>query len=543
MVRLETARLRAAVELGAQLFLLNALITGFRWFPTYDFHLLLAPAPETAIGFLVLAVGSRVAPRLRRWLMGLLAVTAAAYFLFGLGEAFYQHVYRRAFVPWTDLSLAPAFFEMVLGREVISTPFAAAAAVATTLALVSVVFVMLLARIDRCSARLGTGGVTAAAFVMAGLMAVYGTGLPLTPRIAAQLRPQDGIPSDTTVAAAERPAPTGSRSGAAARADESARFALPGIADADLHLLIVESYGRTVFENPHHRRRLEATYEQTERMLGDAGYAMASHYLVATTFGGTSWLSDATLLTGARIDTQQKYESILHTDRFTLLDFMENAGYHTVMSAPGTDFATEEWAAFYHFDRYIFHDDFGYEGRYFQFGVMPDQYQLDFVRQEVLDSTPGDRPAFILYMLVSSHVPWNYIPPYLEDWDRIDDGSIYDGTDNTYYENSWVAGSEYFEGYTHSVRYVLEVIRGYLTRYVSGGDLVIITGDHQPKFPISGRDASFAVPVHVLSRNERAVAAFRRFGYRPGLIPDQDPPHPGMEEFFPQLRSVTGAAP
>jgi hypothetical protein len=99
-------------------------------------------------------------------------------------------------------------------------------------------------------------------------------------------------------------------------------------------------------------------------------------------------------------------------------------------------------------------------------------------------------------------------------------------------------GNEYFEGYAHSIRYVLEVVRGYLADHVDGDDLVIITGDHQPKFPVSSKDATFSVPVHVLSRNAEAVAAFERFGYEPGLVPSQQPPHPPMEDFFDQLASV-----
>ncbi|NBF41849.1 MAG: ClbS/DfsB family four-helix bundle protein [Spirochaetes bacterium] len=43
-------------------------------------------------------------------------------------------------------------------------------------------------------------------------------------------------------------------------------------------------------------------YRHSGSACGTAGFSVRSHYLDAVTFGGTTWLSDATLLTGLRID-------------------------------------------------------------------------------------------------------------------------------------------------------------------------------------------------------------------------------------------------
>lgn len=522
------------------LFAANTLLTMFRWFPAYELRFLAAPAPELLAAVLVIVIARRAAPALSPWLTGVVSALASVYFLFGVGETFYQHIYRRSFVPQTDLALAPAFFEMITGWEGFRMAAVQAAGIALVVIATAGLFAVLFVLMGRAGARLRTPVFLVLAAALAVPLLAFGAGTPLTLRIAAQMQPPESIAGAAADASSGTDASAAAGKTTVAAPEPAATepsFALPGLRDQDVHLFMIESYGRSVFENDIHWGRLADTYDETAAVLAASGYIMRSHYLEAVTFGGTSWLSDATLLTGVRVDSQKKYNEIITTDRRTVIDLFNEAGYRSVLSAPGMTTASEQWASFYRFDQFIFHDDFGYEGRYFTFGVMPDQFQLDVVRRRVLDR-PGDTPQFIKYILVSSHTPWNYFPPYLEDWDRIGNGTVYDSTANTYYTNSWIMGNEYFEGYAHSIRYVLEVVRGYLADHVDGDDLVIITGDHQPKFPVSSKDATFSVPVHVLSRNAEAAAAFERFGYEPGLVPSQEPPHPPMEGFFDQLASV-----
>ena len=58
-------------------------------------------------------------------------------------------------------------------------------------------------------------------------------------------------------------------------------------------------------------------------------------------------------------------------------------------------------------------------------------------------------------------------------------------------------------------------------------------GDHQPNLQLTGPGKPWSVPVHVISRNARFLAPFRDRGYTDGLLPDQPPPHAGMETFLP----------
>jgi hypothetical protein len=59
-----------------------------------------------------------------------------------------------------------------------------------------------------------------------------------------------------------------------------------------------------------------------------------------------------------------------------------------------------------------------------------------------------------------------------------------------------------------------------------------VLGDHQPNVQLTGEKASWAVPVHVISRNRDHLQPFLKRGYTPGLIPTQPPPYRGMETFL-----------
>ncbi|MGD9417165.1 MAG: hypothetical protein PVJ18_19570, partial [Desulfobacterales bacterium] len=75
----------------------------------------------------------------------------------------------------------------------------------------------------------------------------------------------------------------------------------------------------------------------------------------------------------------------------------------------------------------------------------------------------------------------------------------------------------------------------FIERYISDDTLIIIMGDHQPNVQITGPDNSWSVPVHVISRSKKLVEPFEHIGFTPGLIPQQAPPHPGMETFLPHF--------
>jgi hypothetical protein len=282
---------------------------------------------------------------------------------------------------------------------------------------------------------------------------------------------------------------------------------------------------------------MRPVYLQEEADLRDAGFHILSHFLDSPITGGRSWLADATLLTGIRVTTQHIYNELVGANKKNLTHELKDAGYYSVLAAPGTTKTWQQWKSFYFFDDYLVQGDFSYKGPELNFGSMPDQFLLDYARKEIMTHDTG-KPLFLMAILVSSHTPFSVVPAYIPDWNMIGDGSIYYDVKNSYYKNTWLTGGEYPEGYTASVGYVIKVISEFLVKFVHDESLVVIVGDHQPRFPVREKGSSSSVIIHLISRSEDLIAPFRSYGYSSGLRPQQPLPHPGMESFLPVFMQV-----
>ncbi len=87
---------------------------------------------------------------------------------------------------------------------------------------------------------------------------------------------------------------------------------------------------------------------------------------------------------------------------------------------------------------------------------MPDQFTLRQVRDLVsLRKNESENPVFVTSILVSSHVPFEQIPQYLDDWDRLGNGDIFNKIPMVAFDNNWLSGGEYPEGYTAGIKYSL----------------------------------------------------------------------------------------
>ena len=315
---------------------------------------------------------------------------------------------------------------------------------------------------------------------------------------------------------------------------------LQGLEGEDVFLFIVESYGYTLYSEPVHFQAIRPELQEFQDRLAQAGFGIASTFLDSPAFGGNSWLADSTLATGVRIDNEAAYRLLHESDVKPIAQFFNDIGYRTVVAMPATTYAWPE-GEFYRFAEKYYYKDFGYRGPNFKWAPMTDQYVLDFIhRSEVNTAT---RPLFIQYVLISSHYPFNLIPRFFDDWSQIGDGSIYHREDSVTVlpikPGNQTAGPE---GYVAAMTYELEIIREYLRNFVDGDSLVIVVGDHQPYSGITGKGKSRSVPLHVISRRPEFVARFLSRGYTDGLIPDQEPPHAGMETFLPALLESFGAA-
>jgi hypothetical protein len=320
----------------------------------------------------------------------------------------------------------------------------------------------------------------------------------------------------------------------AGQALESSPHDLAVLGGRNLHLILVESYGETVFARDSFARAMDPVIQRYELELGEQGFEAVTGLLDSPTYGGRSWLAHATLGTGVKVENQLQYEIVCARAPKTLAQFFKRAGYRTVLAQPGT---TRAWpkGEFYGFDEKYYLWNFDYQGPSFSWATMPDEYVLDFMgRRELLSPK---QPLFVQYTLVSSHAPWSDLPLPVPDPKLIGNGTIYRDLPRVQFPIEWPHFENASEAYITSILYDFEVIRRFITTYVKDDALVIVLGDHQPVSEVTENAESHGVPVHVLSRNKELLAPFAARGYVAGMRPSVGAPRAGLETFMQSLLS------
>jgi hypothetical protein len=300
----------------------------------------------------------------------------------------------------------------------------------------------------------------------------------------------------------------------------------------NVFLFVVESYGETVFRLPSFVTATQKLYDGMEADLRGGGFDMATGVLASSTYGGRSWLANATLSTGIKTADQLEYALILAKKPRAIAKFFEAAGYRTVLVQPGT---TRPWpkGEFYGFDQRYYAWNFDYAGPSFGWATMPDQYVVDFVHRREL--AVQQRPLFIEYVLVSSHAPWSVQPQLVDDWTELENGAVFERLAPVTYPIEWPKFQNAGGAYIRSIEYDMLLLKQYLLAQVRDDSLVIIVGDHQPVADVNGHDESRGVPVHVISRNQASLRPFQARGYRRGMRPGPSRAVRGLETFLPDL--------
>lgn len=299
---------------------------------------------------------------------------------------------------------------------------------------------------------------------------------------------------------------------------------LPGLADVDVILAFVESYGYDALYGETLDPIILPRLRNLQQTLGQGGLHMASTWLESPTAGGQSWLSHASVLSGLWVDNNAKYQSLATGNRTTLIDLFERTGHASVAAMPAILWPWPEGEAL-GYDRIYKADDLGYQASPFNWVTMPDQFTFSaFERLE--RSTPrSDRPAvFAKIALISSHAPWTPIAE-LVDWSAIDPaGMVFDkmAQQGPTPAEVWSDPGLVRQHFVRSLDYVLAVVGSYAEEFVDDQTLLIVLGDHQPAPIVTGPGARPTVPIHVISGDERLVRPFFEAGFQPGLMPSED---------------------
>jgi len=222
-----------------------------------------------------------------------------------------------------------------------------------------------------------------------------------------------------------------------------------------------------------------------------------------------------------------RHDLLLTTDRPTLLSLFRRRGYETFGFYPALSWDWPE-RAFYGFDRFLDGPGLGYQGPHFGPWWIPDQYAM--ARFDELHPVGPDTPARLLFFpTITSHFPFKQVPPYQPDWDRLLSAQPFDAVEVERVldeETDWL---NLRPAYLRTIEYTYTWLAGYLTRPSPRDYLMILVGDHQPTGSVTGPDASWDVPVHVITSRSELALRFRALGFRPGLEP-ASPALGGMHE-------------
>lgn len=289
------------------------------------------------------------------------------------------------------------------------------------------------------------------------------------------------------------------------------------LAGGDLLVIFLESYGALVLDDPDFADPLAADFTALQRKLDAAGWQVASARVESSTFGGSSWLAHASLLAGARIADPADYQSLLTSNRSTLVARFAAAGYRTLALKPGLKYPWPEgW--FYGFDQILDARRLDYRGPIYGWWAIPDQFSLYWLHQTAV--APADRsPLFVVFPTIVSHAPFTPVPPYHPDWRVFDDWFAATEASDVMELNRRLHGRELAEAFLRSIRYNLQMLGGYLRQYAPENALLVVLGDHQPPAVVGGREISWQVPVHVFSRDPALIEASLLAGFQPGLLP------------------------
>jgi hypothetical protein len=309
-----------------------------------------------------------------------------------------------------------------------------------------------------------------------------------------------------------------------------ARNLLSGLRGKDVIFAFVESYGEVAVQGTSYSDGVDGVLRAGTASLAAAGFGARSAFLTSPTFGGISWLAHSTLQSGLWIDSQQRYDELMSSHRFTLSDAFDRAGWRTVSDIPSDAGAWPQGRTFYHYGSLYNASNVGYHGPRFSYARIPDQWSMQAFRR--LELTPHHAPLMTEIDLVSSHTPWTPLPHMLP-WRSLGNGSVYRGMPRAGQPPSvvWRSAARVQEMYGRSIQYSIRSLVSFVTRSRDRNLVLVMLGDHQPATIVSGENASHDVPISIVARDPSVLHRISSWGWQSGLLPRPDAPDWPMSAF------------
>jgi len=300
---------------------------------------------------------------------------------------------------------------------------------------------------------------------------------------------------------------------------EALDLPLDGLGGADVLVVFVESYGAITYDDPRFAASLATSRGDLAVAAEETGRHVLSAFVTPPTFGASSWLSHLSFLTGVEVQDQYAYTALMASDRDTLPRAFRRRGYRSVALMPGMRQLWPE-GAFYGFDEIYGRAALDYQGPQFGWWSIPDQYAL--AKLDALERRRADRaPVFAFFPTSTTHAPFGPVPPYQPDWPRILTAEPFDAGEAAARLAAWPDLTNLAPSYLQATAYEFVTFAGYLRQHADDDLVMILIGDHQPPAAVSGPDAPWEVPIHVIARQPAIVDHLLAHGFRRGMTPER----------------------
>jgi phosphatidylglycerophosphate synthase len=324
-------------------------------------------------------------------------------------------------------------------------------------------------------------------------------------------------------------------------ANTPGRDLLTRLRGKDVLVVFVESYGHVAVDGSWFAPLVDRTLTSATARLGRLGFRARTGWMESSTFGGFSWHAHSTLQSGLWIDSEQRYDQVISSNRFNLVWAFKKAGWRTVAQLPSNTEPWPEGRKFYHYDRVYGFDDMGYAGPRLGWARVPDEFSLaNFAGRELAGH---HRPLMSEIDLDSSHSPWTALPRMVP-WDELGDGTVYNGMHddaNGSLLSTFAASRSQQHNYARSIRYSLRSLVAFVRHAHDKNLVMVVLGDHQPHTGITGVGAPHDVPISLIAHDPRVLDRIDGWGWKSGLRPASDGPVMRMDRFRDRFLAAFGS--
>ena len=262
----------------------------------------------------------------------------------------------------------------------------------------------------------------------------------------------------------------------------------------DIFLFEVESYGATLWADDDYAVARQGLMRRVQNQLDELRLPMVTRFATSPVSGGGSWMSKASALSGMKIDRHSTYSAWRQmASRYPhLIAYLNRHDYYTLAVQPGSFWV----AGLYDYDDVIVRSDFSYDGTFYGFGQVPDQWALDYALTHYWSQQP--RPRLFHFSNVSTHFPWEPPPRITEDVSDLEGPQpSFLETQPDYVELALTVPQGRKRDYFVTVAYEWELILEVVRHRIEPRFIALIYGDHQPPFIADSGDHD--VVVHVVT--------------------------------------------